>query len=822
MMPALEEHGPASGDETTATFPSFRQPIPSVFDSDSRETDTRTNQTFPTLSQSMADRIACFGTRECVKDGDILFARGQRRVDFFLVVEGAIEILSTDNDGYSHLVTVHLPRQFTGEMDLFSEREVLVSARAAGIGQVVRIHHADFRRLIGSEPDIAEYLIRALILRRVGTIQHSEGGVVLIGPRRSGDTLRLQRFMRSNAFPHRLVDTDGGTSPNELFDSLNLVVARLPIVVVPGREVLQNPSTTELAEALGLIESIDSTTVYDVTVVGAGPAGLAAAVYAASEGLNTIVLESTAPGGQAGTSSKIENYLGFPTGISGNALAGRAQSQAQKFGAKLAIARTVVGLDCTSHPYELMLDDGTVVASRTVVIATGARYRTLPLANFARYEGQGIHYAATAMEAQLCCGEEVAVVGGGNSAGQAAVFLSRTSAHVHLIVRGPGLAKTMSDYLVQRIHRSPSITVHPFCEVTALQGEPYLQAVTLTERESGQDHTWPIANLFLMIGADPNTEWLQDCLALDERGFVLTGLSEGRHAPAHSDASPSPRLLPGHPGGAFEPSRQASMNRRIISTILLALLGAIQGAHAQAPASGRSYAVISLVGDKFDIVTYQRQTGSRLDTNLHQAIPLSDGSMDLTALRAAKATLKATDPTAPVALLAGTSADLYSGQSRFFDGSHVKLPADLDKAVREEHATHLILLTKHHGEAMLRVKHGMVGSGKLEGLGFYIDRDSRLRRSDSDNDVSIGFLAPFVYVEVSLIEVASSTVIRHAAIVEGTTRALPGKTESVDPWDALTAEQKTQILQDMLSSEVKRTVAALVAPEATPATAASN
>jgi thioredoxin reductase (NADPH) len=288
--------------------------------------------------------------------------------------------------------------------------------------------------------------------------------------------------------------------------------------------MLMNPTTAELADSLGLTESLEPGHVHDVAVVRAGPAGLAAAVYAASEGLDTIVIEGMAPGGQAGTSSKIENYLGFPTGISGQALAGRAQIQAQKFGARLAISRNVVRLHCASQPYQLELDDGQRVAARAVVIATGARYRKLDVPNYDRYEGQGIHYAATPMEGKLCTGEEVVVVGGGNSAGQAAVFLSRIAAHVHVLVRGTGLAATMSDYLIQRIQQSPRITLHTETQIVGLEGNDRLQQVTWSGRHDGSRETLAIANVFVMVGAEPNTDWLHDCLALDAKGFVSTGI----------------------------------------------------------------------------------------------------------------------------------------------------------------------------------------------------------------------------------------------------------------------------------------------------------
>ncbi len=294
-------------------------------------------------------------------------------------------------------------------------------------------------------------------------------------------------------------------------------------MIASEERILRNPSTAALADELGLTETIDPELVHDLVVVGAGPAGLAAAVYGASEGLATIVVEGIAPGGQAGTSSKIENYLGFPTGISGQALAGRAQVQAQKFGARLMISRQAARLVCEEQPYRLILDDGQVIRTRAVVVATGARYRKLDVPDYARYEGQGIHYAATAMEAQLCNGEEVVVVGGGNSAGQAAVFLSRSVAHVHILVRASGLAATMSDYLIQRIESSPRITLHPFTEITALAGDHLLRRVGWTDRRTGAVDTRPIGNVFVMIGAEPNTDWLQGCLDLDEKGFVHTG-----------------------------------------------------------------------------------------------------------------------------------------------------------------------------------------------------------------------------------------------------------------------------------------------------------
>ncbi len=490
---------------------------------------TREGQIFPRLTPEMAARIAGYGIAEDLRAGTSVFQRGQRGADFFLVLSGSIEVLDDDAQGRPKVITTHGERQFTGEMDLFNDRHILVSGRAGVDSRVVRVRHADFRRMVATEADIGEIMMRAFILRRIGFIREGQGGVVLIGPGHGGDTLRLQRFMTRNGYPHRLLDTTVDADAHGLLHGFDLAHGPLPVVVGAGDAVLQNPSNAALADALGLTELLDASHVYDVAVVGAGPAGLAAAVYAASEGLSTVVVEGMAPGGQAGTSSKIENYLGFPTGISGQALAGRAQAQAQKFGAKLAIARAATGLDCSAHPYRLTLEGGGSLPARAVIVATGARYRKLDVLDCERFEGSGIHYAATGMEAKLCGGEEVVVVGGGNSAGQAAVFLSRNVAHVHIIVRASGLAATMSDYLVQRILTSPLITLHTRTQITALAGGDLLREVTWTDHATGATETRRVGNVFVMIGADPNSEWLDGCLNLDAKGFVLTGTApDGR------------------------------------------------------------------------------------------------------------------------------------------------------------------------------------------------------------------------------------------------------------------------------------------------------
>ncbi|MDR6936744.1 FAD-dependent oxidoreductase [Luteibacter sp. 3190] len=494
--------------------------IPSENDPSSPQ--NRREQTFPQLSEDMASRLVRYGVEETVPAGTILFRRGDRQSDCFFVIEGRIDIYDFDQNGEPVVFVEHGPNQFTGEVNQFSERQIMVSARTGVDSRLVRLDTRSFRRLITGEPDIGEVIMRAFILRRVGLLQTGQGGITLLGSSHAADTVRLRSFLIRNAYPHRLLDTDVDDEARHMIEGFGLTPSECPVVILPDRRVLHCPTTTALADELGITIVLDSAHVHDVAVIGAGPAGLAAAVYAASEGLDTLVLEALAPGGQAGTSSKIENYLGFPTGISGQALAGRAQVQAMKFGAHMAMARTVTGMDCTRHPYRLLLDDGTTASARAVVVATGARYRKLDHLDYERFEGQGIQYAATAMEAALCAGQEVVVVGGGNSAGQAAVFLARTVAHVHIIVRGDGLAATMSDYLVQRIEQSPRITLHPRCQIDYLEGDTYLREVGW-KCADGQSVRVKVGSLFVMIGAEPNTAWLHDCLDLDRKGFVLTG-----------------------------------------------------------------------------------------------------------------------------------------------------------------------------------------------------------------------------------------------------------------------------------------------------------
>ena len=496
---------------------------------DAADPYARMAQVNPVLAAEQIERIAAFGAKEVVPSDSWLFRRGQRGRDFTVVLSGSIEICDVDDHGDERVIIVHGPGQFTGELDLFTDHPILVSARTGADTRLVRVPRAEFHRMLAAEPDIAEIVIRAYILRRVALVRHSLAGVIVVGAAHSADTLRVQTFLTRSGYPHRMLDSEHPGEAQGMLEAFALSEDDLPVVIEPGGRVLKNPSNAELAVALGITESLSPDHVYDVAVVGAGPAGLAAAVYAASEGLDTIVLEGSAPGGQAATSSKIENYLGFPTGISGQSLTARAWVQAQKFGAKFAVSRTAIGVDCPRSPYRVRLEGDQSVRARTIVVATGARYRKLDIPGYARFEGQGIHYAATAMEASLCAGNEVVVVGAGNSAGQAAVFLARTTRHVHLVVRGAGLAATMSQYLVERIQASPRITIHAHCEVTALAGETSLREVTWTDRRTGASETRAVGAMFTMIGAVPSTEWLGGCVELDDKGFVVTGKSrEGR------------------------------------------------------------------------------------------------------------------------------------------------------------------------------------------------------------------------------------------------------------------------------------------------------
>ena len=494
----------------------------------------RERQIFPQLTDDQLERIAHYGVQETPPPGTYLFRRGERSVDFFVCLAGTIEIIDRAPDGEA-VVTTHGSRMFTGELDLFNNRKILVDGRVGEGTTIIRVPRGDFHRLISAEPDIGEVVMRAFILRRTAFLVHDQAGITLAGPANGGDTLRILRFLGRNGYPLSLVDTEDTVQAEAFYRRHGAAHEQLPVVIHADGTRLANPTNHQVANVLGLTEDFDPDQVFDVAVIGAGPAGLAAATYAASEGLDTAVIEQEAPGGQAGTSSKIENYLGFPTGISGQALAGRAWIQAQKFGARFAVSRAVSGLRCDAPPYTIELECGETLRTRTVVVASGARYRKLDLENYEQYEGQGIHYAATAIEARVCANKPVIVVGGGNSAGQAAMFLSRSASHVHMLVRGHSLATSMSAYLIRRLESSSQVTLHYSTEISALQGEPFLDKVVWRNRETGEQSTHKIGNIFVMIGAVPNSDWLAGCLELDARGFVVTGAAQaGAHGAAAS------------------------------------------------------------------------------------------------------------------------------------------------------------------------------------------------------------------------------------------------------------------------------------------------
>ena len=497
----------------------------------------RTEQTYPRLNDDIIDRIRKYGTEEEYQAGHVLFERGESEVDFFVVLTGSIEIYEHRNDG-THVITSHCEKQFTGELDLFNSRQILVGGRIGKAGRVIRVNRVDFKRMLASEADISEIITRAFILRRVGLVSHKQGSVTLLRNAENSDAMRIERFIKRNGYPVEIVDCSSDECQT-YYKKYDLKEENLPAVIIHlGERVISNPSNFQLAECLGLVEPIDSDHLYDIAIVGAGPAGLSAAVYAASEGLDTIVLENEAAGGQASTSSKIENYLGFPTGISGQALAGRAQVQAMKFGAKIALPHKISDLVCTDKGYGLHLCNGCTIRAKAVVAATGASYRTLNLPNSRDYDNLGVYYGATGMEAAICAGQEVIVVGGGNSAGQAAVYLSQHAKHVYMLIRGESLASSMSSYLIERIHNSKHITLLNHTEITKLEGEKHLQHVTWTNNVSGKKEKKDIRHVFLMIGAAPNSGWIAEQVMCDEKGFILTGESIAEHGQCFNGRAP--------------------------------------------------------------------------------------------------------------------------------------------------------------------------------------------------------------------------------------------------------------------------------------------
>lgn len=513
--------------------------------------DART-QAFPVLTAAQISRVRAGGKLRRVEKGEILFEPGDTNVPFFVLLSGSMEIVQPDLKG-EEPVAKHGPGEFTGEMTMMSGRRLLVRGRVTDPGEFLELSGDGLRSLVAKDAELSEIFMRAFILRRLELINRGQGSVILLGSRHSANTLSLREFLARNEHPYAYVDLDTDKTSQDLLDRFEVNLDEIPVIICNNTgAVLRNPTIQKLADCLGLNSPVDEAQVRDLIIVGAGPSGLASAVYAASEGLDVLMIETAAPGGQAGSSSKIENYLGFPTGLSGQELAARAIAQTEKFGAKMMVAHSVARLDCTRRPYKVVLDNGNRLAARAIVIATGAQYNKPRIGNLAQFEGRGIYYGATYMESQLCEQEELIVVGGGNSAGQAAVFLSQTASKVHMLVRSGALSDTMSRYLIQRIEENPGIELHYKTEIVALEGDTHLERVTWQDKTSGQTSVHDIRHVFIMAGASPRTDWLRGCVALDDKGFILTGrdLDATPGAPAWTLAR-SPQMLETSLPGVF-------------------------------------------------------------------------------------------------------------------------------------------------------------------------------------------------------------------------------------------------------------------------------
>jgi len=500
-----------------------------VTDAQTPDSTPRWHQIFPVLTDAEIDRISRFGEAHSYAAGEFLYRVGGISPGMFVLLSGTIRYTARDGLGHRRLLRSQAKRgEFTSDVGMLSGKPGLVDAEVIEDVVALVIAPEKLRALMIGEAELGERIMRALILRRVAAIERGQGAV-LVGPPDNERLLALQHFLQRNAYPHMTLD-ESGAEAIALLERMTPGRDDMPLVVCPDGTVLRNPDDGQLASCLGLVPEFDPTHVYDVAIVGAGPAGLAAAVYAASEGLSVAVFDCRAPGGQAGTSARIENYLGFPTGISGQALAGRAFNQAQKFGAHIAIPVEVKGLHCSAYPLEVELAGSRRIAARTVVVASGAEYRHPAVSGLARFEGHGVYYWATSIEARLCRSETVLLVGGGNSAGQAIVFLASHAAHVHVLVRGEDLEHSMSRYLIERIASLPNVTIHMGSEITALEGDERLESIHYRRRDGGIE-SLKTHHLFLFIGADPNTDWLRTCgVSLDPRGFVLTDTDLGTRA----------------------------------------------------------------------------------------------------------------------------------------------------------------------------------------------------------------------------------------------------------------------------------------------------
>ena len=509
------------------------------------------DKVFPNLSSAQIERIAAHGSTRTVSAGEVLYEQGTPNVPFFVLLSAELEAVRPTELG-KRLIELRGRGQFTGDINLLSGRRALLRIAVTKPGDVIEVDRRSFLTLVQTDAEIGEILMRAFILRRLGLSAAGISDVVLIGSAHSAGTLRIKEFLTRNGHPYSYLDLDRNAEVEDLMKAFNIAANEIPVLICRGTKALRNPSNREVAECLGFNESVDETHIRDLVVIGAGPSGLASAVYGASEGLDVLVIETNAPGGQAGTSSRIENYLGFPMGVSGQELAARAFTQAEKFGAELIIER-VLSLECERHPYAVRLESGATVPARAIVIASGAQYRRPPLENLDRFEGSGVYYGATYIEGQLCAGDDLVIVGGGNSAGQAAVFLSGMARKVNMVIRAAGFAESMSRYLIRRIENTPNIEVHPRTEIVALEGDDHLTSIRWRNNETSEIADLPMRHVFLMTGAAPNTGWLAGCVTLDDKGFVKTGasLNEDDLAAAHWPLNRPPYLLETSLPGVF-------------------------------------------------------------------------------------------------------------------------------------------------------------------------------------------------------------------------------------------------------------------------------
>ena len=484
----------------------------------------RAAEAFPRLTPAQIARIEPHGRHRKVEPGEIVGEAGQLVTHIFLVVSGRLDLVRPPR-WVGEDVPTFGAGMFTGERSILAGGRFLARIQASTPCDVIEVPREELLQLIQTDSELSDIFLRAFILRRLQLIDQGLGDVLLLGSNHCQGSLHIREFLTRNGHPYKFVDLDTDADSQAMLDQFQVKAGDVPVVICRGTLVLRNPTIQQVADCLGLNPKIDRTAVCDLVIIGAGPAGLGAAVYAASEGLNVVMIEGNAPGGQAGTSSRIENYLGFPLGISGQELAARAYDQAQKFGAKILIARKVARLDCSTKPYRVQCSEATgdPLLTRAIIIASGVEYRRLAVENLSRFDGAGVYYAATRMEAQLCADEEIAIVGGANSAGQAAMFLAETAKRVHMLIRGDGLAQTMSRYLISRIEAHPAIELHTRTEIVGLEGNGHLEQIAWRTGRGGAVEKQKIRHVFTMTGAEPSTKWLAGCLALDAKGFIKTG-----------------------------------------------------------------------------------------------------------------------------------------------------------------------------------------------------------------------------------------------------------------------------------------------------------